>query len=186
MDRDREIVETDISKIKALSKRKEDENWEFRSFLKESDVPSEEIDRIVNELYKETSIKIDCTSCANCCREMQPLLDDEDIERLSAGLGLSAAQFKKQYLVKDRESDKFLLKEKPCPFLKDNLCLHYKYRPKDCASYPHLNKEGFIFRLMDVIHNYSVCPIVFNVYGRLKESVWSERIQNAHKKTKRL
>ena len=79
-----EFVETDISKIKKLSKRKENENWEFRSFLKESDISSEEIDRIVKELYASISLKIDCARCANCCREMHPLLDDEDVEKLSA------------------------------------------------------------------------------------------------------
>jgi Fe-S-cluster containining protein len=173
---DGEFVETDISKIKALSKRNEDENWEFRAFLKESDMSSEEMDRIVHKLCKETSMKIDCTICANCCRETRPGLDDDDIERLSADLGLSVAQFKKQYLHKDRESNRLVFREKPCPLLKDNLCLHYEHRPKDCASYPHLSKDGFVFRLIDVIQNCSVCPIAFNVYERLKGLVWSERI----------
>ena len=69
MNVDGEFVETGISKIKALSKKKEDENWEFRVFLKESDIPSEEIDRITHEVYAEIALKIDCTRCANCCRE---------------------------------------------------------------------------------------------------------------------
>ncbi|MBI2938398.1 MAG: YkgJ family cysteine cluster protein [Thaumarchaeota archaeon] len=170
------IFETDTSNIKVLSKRKEDENWEFRSFLKGCDIPSEEIDRIVHKLYKEISSEIDCTICGNCCREVQPLLDEEDVERLSAGSGISIAQFKKQYLVEDRESNKHVFREKPCPFLRDNSCLYYGYRPKDCASYPHLHKDGFIFRLIDVIDNCSVCPIAFNVYEQLKGLVWPERM----------
>jgi hypothetical protein len=117
-----EFAETDISKIKKLSKRKENENWEFRAFLKESDISSEEIDGIVNELYAGISQKIDCAKCANCCREMQPLLDDEDVEKLSAGSGLATAQFKKQYLIKDAEADKFAFKQKPCPLLENNGC----------------------------------------------------------------
>ena len=148
---------------------------EFRSFLKGCDIPSEEIDRIVHKLYKEISSEIDCTICGNCCRDVQPLLDEEDVERLSAGLGISTAQFKKQYLVEDRESKKHVFREKPCPFLRDNSCLYYGYRPKDCASYPHLHKDGFIFRLIDVIDNCSVCPIAFTVYEQLKEMVWKER-----------
>ena len=164
-----------ISKIKVLSKRKEEENWEFRSYLKECDIPSEEIDRIVHELYEEISSEIDCMICGNCCREVQPLLDEEDVERLSVGLGISTARFKKQYLVEEKESKKLVFREKPCPFLKGNSCLYYEYRPKDCASYPHLHKDGFIFRLIDVINNCSVCPIVFTIYERLKELVWKER-----------
>ena len=108
-------------------------------------------------------------------------MDDEDIERLSVGLGLSAAQVRKQYLVKDEESNKFVFREKPCPFLKDNVCSYHKYRPKDCVSYPHLNKDDFVFRLIEVVQSCFVCPIVFNVYERLKLMVWSGGVQNAHK-----
>jgi hypothetical protein len=31
-----------------------------------------------------------------------------------------------------------------------------------------LNKDEFVFRLMGVIGNYEICPIVFNVYEMLK------------------
>lgn len=41
-------METDLNKIKKLSKKKEDENWDFRSFLKGCNIPSEEIDVIEN------------------------------------------------------------------------------------------------------------------------------------------
>ena len=181
MDIAEEFVETDISKIKKLPKRKENENWEFRAFLKESDISSEEIDRIVKELYAAISLKIDCAKCANCCREIHPLLDDEDVEKFSAGSGLTAAQFKKQYLVKDEEHGKFAFKGKPCPFLGNNGCECYEYRPMDCQSYPHLDKDGFVFRLIEVVQSCSVCPIVFNVYERLKLMVWSGGAQNAHK-----
>jgi Fe-S-cluster containining protein len=176
-----EFVETDLSKIKKLAKTRENENWEFRAFLKESDFSSEEIDRTVHELYQEISLKIDCAKCANCCREMHPLLDDEDIEKLSVGSGLTEAQFKKQYLVKDEEYGKFAFKIKPCPFLGNNGCNCYEYRPKDCQSYPHLDKEDFVFRLIEVVQSCSVCPIVFNVYERLKLAVWSGGDQNVRK-----
>ena len=123
-------METDRSKIKALSKEKEDENWKFRSYLKSSDIPPEEIDRIVRELYEQTSSMIDCKTCGNCCRVVQPLLDEEDVERLSAGLDVPAFQFKAQYLIDDRTSRRFFFEEKPCPLLEGNLCLYYEYRPR--------------------------------------------------------
>lgn len=165
-------METDLNKIKELSKKKEDENWEFRSFLKGCGISSKKIDSIVHKLYRKISSEIDCKTCANCCKEVQPVLDQEDIEKFSRGLGISVAQFKDQYLVKDKESEKFVFNKKPCHFLKDNLCSHYAYRPKDCISYPHLHKNGFIFRLINVINNYSICPIVFNVYENLKNKIW--------------
>jgi len=99
-------------------------------------------------------------------------LDQEDIARFSKCLGISVTQFKDQYLVKGEDPEKFVFNKKPCPFLKDNLCSHYTYRPKDCIYYPHLHKSGFIFRLMNVIEHCSICPIVFNVYKYLKDEIW--------------
>ena len=165
-------METDLNKIKKLSKEKEDENWKFRSFLKGCDIPSEKIDSIVHKLYQKVSSGIDCESCANCCKEIQPVLDQEDIEKFSRGVGVSVAQFKDQYLVKEKNSEKFVFNKKPCPFLKDNLCSHYPCRPKDCIFYPHLHKTDFIFKLINVIENCSICPIVFNVYEYLKDGIW--------------
>jgi hypothetical protein len=58
----------DISKIKALSKKKEDENWALRFYLKSSDVTPEKIDDIAHELYKKISSRIDCKICGSLAR----------------------------------------------------------------------------------------------------------------------
>ncbi|MBT9165148.1 MAG: hypothetical protein DDT22_01100 [candidate division WS2 bacterium] len=165
-------METDLKRIRELSKEREDENWEFRSSLKNCDISEEEIDSIVHKLYQRVASQMDCRICANCCKEIQPVSDQEDIDRFSKCLVISVAQFKNQYLVKYEEPEKFVFNKKPCPFLKDNLCSHYACRPKDCVSYPHLDKSGFIFRLINIIENYAICPIVFNVYECLKNEIW--------------
>ena len=165
-------METDLDKIKKLSKENEDKNWKFRSFLKECGISRDKIDSIEHRLYKKVSSEIDCKTCANCCKQVQPTLDQEDIEGFSECLDISVAQFKEKYLVKDDDPKKFVFKKKPCPFLKDNLCSHYTNRPKDCVSYPHLHKNGFTLRLMGVIGNCSICPIVYNVYEYLKDEIW--------------
>ena len=103
---------------------------------------------------------------------MHPVLDQKDVEKLSKGLEISVDQFKDRYLVKDDGREKYRFNEVPCPFLKGNICSQYSYRPKDCVSYPHLHKKGFVFRLIGVVDNCSVCPIVFNVYERLKDEIW--------------
>ena len=164
-------MEIVLNKIRKLSKEKEDENWKFRSFLKGYGIPTEEIDSLVHNLYQKVSSEIDCKKCANCCKEVQPFLDRNDIEKFSKSAGISNVRFKEQYLVEDKEANGFTFNKKPCPFLEDNLCLHYPVRPKGCISYPHLHKSGFVFRLIDVIHNCSVCPIVFNVYELLKDEI---------------
>jgi Fe-S-cluster containining protein len=163
------MLTTDIVKIEKLSKQKADENWNFRSFLKSTDIPFEKIDSIVQRLNREVSAQIDCTTCANCCKTVSPVLDKEDIVTFAKGLGISPEQLKSQYLVKDEEG--FTFNAKPCPFLVDNKCSNYDHRPKACASYPHLHKDDFVFRTIGIINNCSVCPIVFNVVERLKDEM---------------
>ena len=166
-------IETDLEKIHALARQKEEENWEFRSFLKGfCPLSPEEIDRLVHKLNREVSLLIDCTKCGNCCRKMKPVLNHSDIERFAKGLNISVAQFKEQYLVKCNEKGKFWFKTESCPFLSNNRCSQYLLRPADCRSYPHLHKKDFVFRLINVIENYAICPIVFNVYERLKSKLW--------------
>ena len=163
-------METDINKIKLLSKKRETENVEFRSFLKFVDDP-DEIDEIVHGLYKEISSKIDCTACANCCKIAGPILNNNDIENLSKHCSLEINDFIDNYLDKDEDGEYFF-DQMPCRFLENNLCTCYSERPEDCRSYPHLHKDEIISRLYGVITNCSICPIVYNVYERLKEIVW--------------
>lgn len=188
-------MEKNLTKIHRLSQKKEEENWKFRSFLKGCDY--EKIDLIVQKLYQQISSQIDCKICANCCKESQPILSKNDIETFSKGLGISSSQLKEQYLQNSEElveesveyieklemnvsrcTQGFEFNSIPCPFLKDNLCTNYACRPKDCVSYPHLHKEHFLHRLTGVIENYSICPIVFNVYEALKNEVWHWEEEN--------
>ena len=104
-------METDLSRIKCLSEKKEDENWGFRDFLKGFDMPLKKMDRIVHRLYKQISSQIDCTKCANCCREIQIGLYKKDTENFSKGLGISAEQFRKRYLAKGEETGEFIFKK---------------------------------------------------------------------------
>ncbi len=164
-------MEKRLNRIKRFAKRKEGENWRFRSFLKSCGIESEEMDAIVHRLYREVSAKIDCKACANCCKEALPLLDEEDMERLTSGLGISTTELKEQYLVEESNGKEYTFNKMPCPFLKDNLCSCYDYRPENCISYPHIHKRGFKSRLMRVIDNCSVCPIVYNVYEELKREI---------------
>ncbi len=164
----KEKMETDLIRIKKLAKKKEDENWEFRTFLKGYD--GQNLDSVVHKLVKKYTESIDCTTCGNCCKEIRPILKKNDINALSKSLNTTPAQFKKEYVQKDKDGDE-VFTQLPCPFLSDNKCSHYESRPADCKSFPHIHKKHFTTRLIGVMHNYSICPIVFNVYEELKNTL---------------
>ena len=165
------VIITDIKLIEKLAEERADENWRFRTYLKGYGI--DELDAIVQRLYADVSSQIDCQACGNCCRVMHPILKQNDIIRLSSCLSISQDEFEEQYLAKDEDGD-LTFRETPCPFLSDNSCSVYQNRPNDCRSYPHLHKKEIVFRLMGVVCNYSVCPIVFNVYEQLKDELRGE------------
>ncbi len=164
-------LELDLKKIERLGKIREYENVRFRSFLKGFD--DKKIDPIVHRLNEEISAQIDCTECGNCCKVLRSRIAEHDIERLAGGLGISRSQVIERYL--ELYDNELYIEQIPCPFLKDNKCTVYEYRPDDCRSYPHLHKPHFISRLWSVIDNYSICPIVFNVVERLKDELGFRR-----------
>ncbi len=168
-------IETKLKRIKRLAKKRAEENWEFRSYLKQSDMGTEELDAVVHRILTQVTSKIDCPKCANCCKEMDPVLDEDDIAEFCIGLKIPTSNFREEYLIQDDDDPaKYVFNKQPCPFLSAKLCSNYEHRPKDCRSYPHLHKSGFISRLWGVVDNYSICPIVFNTYERLKAELWND------------
>jgi Fe-S-cluster containining protein len=170
-------IETEIQKIEQLSKQRERVNWAFRSFLKASDLSVAKVDSTVHDLFRQLSAQIDCTQCGNCCKVVQPSLTVADIKRLARQLELTTNEFKLRLLKEKDKGEGFVFKVQPCPFLKGNRCTVYENRPRDCRSYPHLNKREFVFRVNQAFSNCSVCPIVFNVYEGLKQALWRGRPQ---------
>ena len=166
-------ISIDLKYIKEMARERDEENWEFRSFLKQHDIAPKEIDAIVHRIADEVTSQIDCTKCANCCKQIRPLFDKADVSKFALGLKITMSEFQEQYLIQDEEDlSKQRFDELPCPFLKNDQCSNYNCRPKDCRSYPHLHKKDFASRLWGVVSNYEVCPIVFNVYEQLKIELW--------------
>ncbi len=164
-------IETDLNIIKKNSEIREEENFEFRSFLKGQD--SEKIDKIVHEFYEKVLGHIDCTKCANCCIELETCFQIEEIDRLTEHLNIDKSEFIKQSTKPDQfgDKDKYYLNSKPCKFLTDKKCAVYELRPEECNSYPYLHKDNFNSRLLGVIENYAICPLVYNVYELLKQKM---------------
>jgi Fe-S-cluster containining protein len=165
-------IETDINRIKELAAQKEDDNWRFRAFLKSCGLSTKELDAVVHRHYEEVSSRIDCCACANCCKTALPEVSSADIKRLASALKTSDNEIIARYLKQTADGDQYTFKRIPCPFLSENRCTVYRARPADCRSFPHLHKKEFSTRLIRVVENCSICPIVFNVYEGLKAELW--------------
>ena len=165
-------------KLRVLAQQKEDENWRFRRFLKERcDLEVAELDDRVFELTKRVWAGIDCTSCANCCKEVKPTLSDEDVDRLAQRFAVECQQFIDAYLepTESGADNPWETRTTPCPFLKDNRCSVYEDRPADCRGYPYLYEPDFVFRTMAMLDRTFTCPIVYEVMEELKKSVGFSR-----------
>ncbi len=163
----RDNLESDLNKITQLAIDNQAENKKFKLFL-ETRVNSEEVDNIVHRLYEQISPNVDCTICGNCCKLMEPVFKKKDINRLATGLADDEYKSIKKCFIEDTDDGSFNFKIKPCMFLKQSKCLQYLLRPDGCRSYPHLDRKDFTGSLDKVIYNYSICPIVFNVFESLK------------------
>jgi len=162
-------VITDLAEIERLADAQRDGDFGFRDFLKHRLRWSDrKLDSVVHEILRSVSSRIDCTQCANCCREMTPCLDGDDIARLARRLGMSADAFESVYVSRSEWGDQSIT-QMPCPFLEDGLCTVYEDRPSDCRSFPHLHKEDIRSRSIGFVENAAVCPIVFNTLRVLKQ-----------------
>lgn len=163
-------METDLSRIRALSQEHDDENWEFRSWLKQN--APHDIDGVVKALSQKYFALIDCTQCANCCRSLETEFKKSELHTIAKTLGQSIEAFEKQFMTEG-------VVNPPCPMLDGKLCSIYENRPEVCRSYPHLEQPHFTSRLMGVIDNVAVCPIAFNAYEELKTKLrWSQGRRN--------
>ncbi len=156
----------DPEQVRRLAADRADENAGLRRFLKWGGPPTALVDQLFHRLNGEVSAEIDCTECGNCCRELSPLIRPKDIERLSRRLRVPNPEFRASHL--REEEGAFVFARTPCPLLEGNRCSVYRDRPKDCRSFPHLHKKEMTTRLLMVLQNASICPIVFSVLERLK------------------
>jgi uncharacterized protein len=159
-------VETNLQTIEAAFIARKEENKGFKDFLKA--IPTKNVDVLVQALNEEVTSKIDCIACANCCKILEPPVDQDEIERLAVARHLEPKIFASDYVGKEPGTGIQFLKCQPCIFLQDKHCGIYEIRPASCADYPHLNNPDFKYRWKSVMANYAICPIVFNVVEQLK------------------
>lgn len=167
-------VEINLEKIQNLARQRKEENAQFKLLLK--NIPTKKVDGLVHSLNREVSAAMDCTACGNCCKQLEPPVDQAEINRLAILKGMDTNSFEKKYLGKEINTGIQFLKCQPCIFLQTNTCGIYEQRPASCADYPHLHQPNFKFRWKSVMANYALCPIVFNVVEQLKEKLNYTRV----------
>ncbi len=149
-------------------------NWEkksvergklYKSFLKR--VNQQKAISVLPDLHEQAFEKIDCLSCANCCKGYSPRFKTPDIKRISRTLGLREGVFIESYLKIDTDGD-YVLQQTPCPFLgSDNHCSIYDDRPSDCRRFPYTDEDVFVKRTAITLKNVGFCPAAYYVIEKL-------------------
>ena len=139
----------------------------------DDDIDDGTLDAFVDKLAAPIVTAIDCTQCANCCRNLTVYLTEEDSQRLGQHLGMSQVAFQAAYI--DREgaqaNDEWgCFKQRPCALLKSKLCSVYDARPDSCRRYPQFTPD-FRWLLADFIEDAALCPIILNVLLKLQPLV---------------
>lgn len=162
---------TDLDEVRRLGELKAAENLEFRRYVSAHHWPEEPFQIIATEVGKS----IDCTACANCCREAVVAVETADIAVIGRFLGYDAARVEAMYTAPSEEdSARRVLKSTAggCVFLSGNLCVIYEARPKACRDFPHTAPGPHTLgsRLESHMRWASKCPIIYNALEQYKHA----------------
>ena len=159
----------DPKMINTVAQKYEEENYNFRTYLKTNADPKE-LDTQFLKLHKELFDGYDCCMCNNCCRTYAITLNDEDVNRISQHLGKTRDDFVSQYLKKSEFDEAVHVMEKiPCIFLcEDGKCSINEVKPIECKAFPFTDQPNKLDSLLGVIDFAEECPVVFEILERLK------------------
>lgn len=156
-------------KVKFEAKKKENENLEFRTFLK-CNADEEQLDQQFFKLHTELFVNYDCNRCRNCCKLYHGSIPDEDIEKDAEYLEMEKEVFINLYLNGKDSEGNYETKHKPCDFLQDDgSCKLGDCKPESCQNYPYTNQPERLQSLYCVLNTVEVCPVAFEIYERLKK-----------------
>jgi Fe-S-cluster containining protein len=146
-------------------KRSAEHQKQYRHFLQKAD--KNKVLRQLPDLHEAAFERINCLTCANCCKNYSPRFKTPDIKRISKYLRLKESVFIDTYLSLDEDGD-YVAKTKPCPFLgSDNVCSIYEQRPSDCQRFPYTDEDVLIKRPAITLKNATFCPAVHYVLEQL-------------------
>lgn len=156
-------------KIKYASKKKENENLRFRTFLK-CNADESKLDQQFLSLHRELFDGYDCSRCRNCCKWYSGFIPEEDLEKDAAYLGISKDVLIDRYLKREKEEGGYSTLHQPCDFLQENgNCLLGECRPENCKKYPYTDQPDRLASMYSVLESAEVCPVAFEILERLKK-----------------
>ncbi len=159
----------DSKDVRKEAEQRTEENLMFRRFLK-LNADEKELDKQFKRLHQEIFPQYDCTKCRNCCREYEIEIPEKDLERDAKKLGMTKDLMISTFLKRDAKSGKYTVRGDTCAFLEaDGNCLLDNCRPLTCKEYPHTDQPGRMGSLFEVVRSAEICPVVFEIYERLKE-----------------
>lgn len=145
--------------------KSKDHTKQYKNFLQRAD--KNKVLKALPDLHEEAFEKIDCLTCAACCKNYSPRFKTTDIKRISKHLKLRESVFIDTYLNLDSDGD-YVVKSSPCPFLgSDNYCSIYEQRPSDCRRFPYTDEDVLLKRPAITLKNATFCPAVYFVLEKL-------------------
>jgi Fe-S-cluster containining protein len=145
--------------------KSKDHTKQYKNFLQRAD--KNKVLKALPDLHEEAFEKIDCLTCAACCKNYSPRFKTTDIKRISKHLKLRESVFIDTYLNLDSDGD-YVVKSSPCPFLgDDNFCSIYDQRPSDCHRFPYTDEDVLLKRHAITLKNATFCPAVYFVLEKL-------------------
>lgn len=162
-------MEKYIQSLPKWAKDKHNENKKYFDKLKKK--TPKDLDYQMETIHNQVFKKIDCLSCANCCKTTGPLFTSADIERIAKFLKMKSQKFIEQYLRIDEDLD-YVLQQLPCAFLDhENYCMIYDVRPKACREYPHTDRKKFQQITHLTLKNVAICPAAYEVVEQMKKKM---------------
>lgn len=156
----------DIKNLKELSKKKEEQNYRFRTYLKVH-AEEKELDKQFKKLHEKYFKIYDCKKCRNCCKEIGISMDEVELDKICKYLKIDKEKYINDNL--EEKYGEYTFKGKKCHFLyENNKCQVEKCLPRTCKEYPYTDHEERLFSLASIVSNASVCPVVYEILEELK------------------
>jgi len=160
-------LKTDFNIENNWQKKAGERQKDYKRFLQRAD--KNKMLKNLDQLTEEAYLKVDCLTCAQCCKNYSPRFKTPDIKRISKLMRMRESEFINTYLNVDEDGD-FVVKTTPCPFLgADNYCSIYEDRPSDCQRFPYTDEDVLLKRPNLTLKNSTFCPITYYVIERLMQ-----------------